>query len=92
MFFLKLWFISFLQILFIFILAALGLCFCTRAFSSCSEPELLSGCGAWASHVLASLVAEHGLQSVGSVVVACGTGPGMKPVILNHWTTREVQV
>ena len=31
-------------------LAALGLCGCTQAFSSCDEQRLLSSCGAWASH------------------------------------------
>ena len=35
---------------FIYFLAALGLCCCTWAFSSCSEHRLLSVCGAWASH------------------------------------------
>ena len=30
--------------------AALGLCSCTRACSSCSGRGLLSSCGAWASH------------------------------------------
>ena len=31
-------------------LAALGLCCCTWAFSSCGEQDLLSSCRAWASH------------------------------------------
>lgn len=53
----------------------LGLCYCTRAFSSCSEKGLLSSCGAHrlvivvtslvAGHRLGVLVA-HGLRSVAS--------------------------
>lgn len=31
-------------------LVALGLCYCTRAFSSCRKWELLSICSAWASY------------------------------------------
>ena len=44
-----------------FIIAALGLCCCTRAFSGCGERGLLfvAVCGL---HIaVASLVAEHGL-------------------------------
>ena len=47
--------------LFILFLAALGLCCCARAFSSCSEQGLLlvAACGLLIA--VASLVAEHGL-------------------------------
>ena len=48
----------------------LGLCCCARAFSSCSEQELFSSCGAWASHCGASLVAEQGLYGARDLVVA----------------------
>ena len=57
-------------------LAALGLCCCVRAFSSCSEWELLFVAVQGLLIAVASLV-EHGLQarglqSAGSVVVAHG--------------------
>ena len=84
------------------VLAVLGLCCCTRAFSSCSEQGLLSSCSAQAS-----LVAEHGLlgawaQYLWHMGLAAprhveSSRPGMEPVlcigrqILNHWTTTEVQ-
>ena len=42
-------------------LAALGLCCCARAFSSCSERGLLSGAVRGLLIAVASLVAEHGL-------------------------------
>ena len=52
---------------------------CTWTFSSRGEQWLLSSCGSWASHCVASLVAEHGLwastcqlQHAGSIVVAHG--------------------
>ena len=60
-------------------MAALGLCCCTRAFSSCGEWGLLfvvvhglliavaSRCGAWALGAWAQQ-----LWHVGSVVAACG--------------------
>ena len=58
---------------FIYFLAALGLCCCTRAFSSCGEQGLLfiAVCGLLIA--VSSLVAEHGLQGTrASVVVAHG--------------------
>ena len=72
-------FCSSIQILefFFFILAVLGLHGCARAFSSCSKQELISSCGAWASHCggffcgaqalgwWASVVAARGLYSCG---------------------------
>ena len=50
-------------LLFIYLLAVLGLCFCARAFSSCGkrEPLFIAVCGALT--IAASLVAEHRLQS-----------------------------
>ena len=42
-------------------LAALGLCCCARAFSSCGEPELLFVAVRGLLIAVASLVAEHGL-------------------------------
>ena len=50
----------FFEIYFIF-LAALGLCCCTRAFSSCSEQGLLFVAVRGLLIAVASLVAEHGL-------------------------------
>ena len=47
--------------LFIYFLAALGLCCCRRAFSSCSERGLLSVAARGLLIVVASLVAERGL-------------------------------
>ena len=71
----KLWSPSRLFILFIlvenFILAALGLCCCSRAFFSCSERGLLSSCGVWASHCSSfSCCGAQALRHTGSVVVA----------------------
>ena len=42
-------------------LVALGLCCCTRAFSSCGERGLLFGVVCWPLIAVASLGAEHGL-------------------------------
>ena len=66
-------------------MAALGLCCCTRAFSSCGERGLHFRCSARASHcssfsrcrvlalgMRASVVVARGLSSCGSVVVAHG--------------------
>ena len=65
--------------LFIYLfLAALGLCFCAWAFSSCGERGLVfvvvrglltavtSRCGAWVLGAWASVVAAHRLSSCGS--------------------------
>ena len=52
------WVFKFLIYLF---LAALGLCFCTRASSSCSERGLLFIVVCRLLLAVASLVAEHGL-------------------------------
>ena len=53
-----------LEIIVLFIIhlfsAALGLCGCVPAFSSCAEWGLLSRCGAQALIAVASLVAEQG--------------------------------
>ena len=46
---------------FIYFLAALGLCCCVRAFSSCGECSLLSVAVHRLLIVAASLVAEHGI-------------------------------
>ena len=46
-------------------LAVLGLCCCTRAFSSCGERGLLSVAGPGLLTAVASLVAEHGLYEHG---------------------------
>ena len=67
--------------LFIYLfLAALGLCCCTRPFSSCGERGLLFVAVRGLLTAVVSLVAEHGLQArglqqlwhVGSAVVARG--------------------
>ena len=60
-------------------MAALGLCFCAQAFSSCVERGLLFVvvcglliavaafcCGAWALGALASVVVARGLSSCGA--------------------------
>ena len=55
-----------LLILFIYLfLAALGLCCCTWAFSTCSEQGLLFIAVRGLLIAVASLVAEHGLQAHG---------------------------
>ena len=69
-----------IQVYFLIFLAALGLCCCARAFSSCGEQGLLfvAECGLLIAG--ASLVAERGLQArwlqqlqhVDSVVAVCG--------------------
>ena len=48
--------------LFIYFLAALGLCCCARAFSSCGERGLLFIAVHRPLIAVASLVVEHGLQ------------------------------
>ena len=50
---------------FILFVAVLGLCCCTRAFSSCSEQGLLLAGVHRLSPVVASRVVEHGLQARG---------------------------
>ena len=59
-FFLFVYLIIFLLFIYLF-LVVLGLCCYTWLFSSCSEQGLLPSCGVWASRVVGSLVAEHGL-------------------------------
>ena len=72
-------------------MAVLGLCHCTRAFSSWREQGSLSSCGAWASHI--SGFSCCGAQAVGhSGFSSCGTWaqllhdtwdpprPGIEPV------------
>ena len=49
------------RIPFFFFLAALGLCCCVQAFSSCSEPGLLFVAVHGFLIAVASLVAEHRL-------------------------------
>ena len=71
-----------------FILAALHLHCCTRAFSSCSEQPLLSSFGAWASHCSeCSCCRLQGTQaSAVGPQLPCGMwdlpGPGIKPMSL----------
>jgi len=83
-----------LNVLFIYFLAILHLHCCVWAFSSCLEQRLLSSCGAQASHgggfsccraqALGCgplVVAAHGLESTGSVVLvqglSCSTASGI---------------
>ena len=74
-----LFFLIGLYLLFIYFLslAALGLCCCTRAFSSCGERASHCGgfscCGAWTLGTQASVAVAHGLSSCGSVAVAHGS-------------------
>ena len=68
----------------------LGLCFCARAFSSCSERGLLFIVVHWPLTIVASLVVEHRLQT--RRLSSCGSqaqllrgmwdipGPGLEPV------------
>ena len=71
------YFVLFFTCIYLF-LAALGVCCCTRVFSSCGECGLLfvvvrwlliavaSRCGAQALGTWASVVVAHGLSSCGS--------------------------
>ena len=55
-------FLNFIIVYFIYLfLAALGLCCCVQAFSSCSERGLLFVAVRGLLTAVASLVAEHGL-------------------------------
>ena len=86
--------------------AALALCCCVHAFSSCSELRLLSSCCVWASHC--SGFSYCGACALGHRFSSCGpwayalkhVGPSwtrdgtcvpcIGRQILNHWTTMEV--
>ena len=83
-------FFFFYKFIYLF-LAALGLCYCVRAFSSCVEWLPLccgvrashcggfSCCGAWTLGVQASVVAAHELSSCGSLALErrlSSCGPG----------------
>ena len=101
-FFFKIFKLNFLYIF----LVALGLHCCTRAFSRCDEQGLLSSCSVHALHCGGFYCSEHGLLSIGSLLVvhglscptACGVFPHQvsNPVpcigreTLNHRATREV--
>ena len=70
-------------------LAALGLCGCTQAFSSCDEQRLLSSCGAWASHcsgfscgawALGLGLSTCVLQAQLPLGIQDRPGPGIKPM------------
>ena len=73
-------------------LAALGLCCCAQAFSSCSERGLLFIAVRGLLFVVASVVVEHRLQArglqqtwhVGSVVVARGLQNAAGSVVVVH--------
>ena len=79
--------------LFIFILAALGLCCYTLIFSSCSEWGLLSSYGAMALWLMGfSRCGTQAWLPHGMWIL----GPGVEPVspcidrgILNHWKTEK---
>ena len=85
------YFYKFIYCIYLFLfLAALGLCCCTRAFSSCGEQGLLFVAMRGLLIAVTSLVVEHGLQARG--LSSCGTralllrgmwdlpGPGLEPV------------
>ena len=84
-------FISYFYLFIYLFLAALGLCCCTRAFSSCGKRGLLFVAVHGLLIVVASIVAEHGLQAHGlqqfwhvdSVVVARGL-QGAGSVVVAH--------
>ena len=66
-------FIYFINLFIYLFLAALGLCCCAQAFSSCGEQGLLFVVVRELLIAVASLVVEHRLQGMqASVVVACG--------------------
>ena len=76
------YFFLFINVFIYLFLAALGLCGCTRAFSSCSARASRRGgfscCGARALGARASVVVSRGLSSCGSRAVerrlsSCGT-------------------
>ena len=63
----------FKKVYYLFMLAALGLPCCTKAFSSCRERGLLSRCGARASHCRGfSFCRGWPLEHSGSIVVVPG--------------------
>ena len=64
-------FLSFLKFIYLF-LAALGLCCCVWAFSSCIERGATLRCGAWAHCGGFSCCRTRALGMWASVVVACG--------------------
>ena len=66
-------FFSLINLFIYLFLAALGLCCCVRAFSSCGERGLLFVAVRGLLIAVASLVAEHGLLGTrASVIVARG--------------------
>ena len=67
--------------IYLFISAALGLCCCMWAFSSCGKKGLLASCGVRASHCGGlSCCRARALEHMGSVIVAqvlsCSAGHG----------------
>ena len=102
---LRFFFVFFLKKIFFYLLAVLGLRCCSRAFSSCREQVYSSLRVHGLLIAVPSLVAEHGLYSPGSVVVAhrlsCSVAFGIFPDqgsnrvpcigrwILNPCTNRE---
>ena len=78
--------------LFIYIFAALGLCCCVRAFSSCGKRRLLFIVVHGLLIAVASLVAGHGLQAhrlqqlehVGSVVVVRRLQGAQASIVMVH--------
>ena len=90
-FIVKLSFFLFLKYLFIYLfMSVLGLCFCARAFSSCGKQGPLFIAVRGPLTIVASLVAEHRLQTCR--LSSCGSqaqllrgmwdlpGPGIEPV------------
>ena len=57
-------------------MAALGLRFCTRSFSSCGEQGLLTGACCPGFSLQWLLTAEHGLWVPASAVAACRLSRG----------------
>ena len=79
------WWYRFFFLIIYLVLAALGLCCCLQAFSSCREWGPVSSCDAWVSHCSGfSCCRKWALGHRGSVVVqhrlssslACGIFPG----------------
>ena len=72
----------FFVVILYFFLAALSLCWCTRAFSSCSKWGLLSSYSTWTLGRAGSIVVDHWL----SCPKACGIFPDQEwNLYVLHW-------
>ena len=74
---------------YVFILAALGLHCCTRAFSSCGHQELVFAAVLGLPIVVASLVAEHRLYEHR---LSCSAACGIFPDQGSNWSSLHWRV